>query len=136
MIDIKLNLNENIFNFDEDILKYIKVDEEKIKNNKLNEDSKIDTHIKEKYLFEDNQNKKLNIEIEKIRLYWINSNNIKNVYKFQDDESEYLFDHSSMIWREYIHKNFEKIISNSIPENKEVSMPIKNSSSSIKFIKK
>lgn len=136
VIDIKLNLNENIFNFDEDILKYIKVDEEKIKNNKLNEDSKIDTHIKEKYLFEDNQNKKLNIEIEKIRLYWINSNNIKNVYKFQDDESEYLFDHSSMIWREYIHKNFEKIISNSIPENKEVSMPIKNSSSSIKFIKK
>lgn len=136
VIDIKLNLNENIFNFDEDILKYIKVDEEKIKNNKLNEDCKIDTHIKEKYLFEDNQNKKLNIEIEKIQLYWINSNNIKNVYKFQDDESEYLFDHSSMVWREYIHKNFEKIISNSIPENKIVSMSVKNSSSSLKYIKK
>ena len=135
IIDIKLNLNENIFNFDEDILKYIKVD--KVKNN-LNPMA----FINDKNGFEDNQDNKLNIEIEKIQLYWIKnngdnnskSNNIdeKKVYKFKDDESEYLFDHSSITWRKYIEKNFDKIISSSNYENQIILPSMKNSNSTVK----
>ena len=135
IIDIKLNLNESIFNFDEDILKYIKAD--KGKNN-------IDSmaFISDKNEFEDNQNKKLNIQIEKIQLFWINNSisdksNIeeKNVYKFKDNESEYLFDHSSITWRKYIEENFNNIILSSVPENQIVSPSIKNSNSTIKMSK-
>ena len=136
IIDIKLNLNENTFNFDKDILKYIKVDEEKKNNTRYNEDIKLDLQAKEKFSFEDNQDKKLNIEIEKIQLFWINSNNIKNVYRFEEDEGEYLFDHSSNIWRQYIEKNFYKIVSNSISDGVPVSFSVKNSNSSIRYNKK
>ena len=140
IIDIKLNLDENIFNFDEDILKYIKVDDEEKKNNKINqnkEHNKLEVystiHLNDKNYFEDNKDKKLNIEIDKIQLNWIINNNDKNVYKFDDDEREYLFDHSSIIWRKYIEKNFAKIIEASIPENKLLPPSLKNSNSTIKL---
>ena len=135
VVDIKLNLNENIFNFDEDILKYIKVDKEKNDmNSKYNINDKTINNIN---IMEDNQDKKLNIEIEKIQLNWLNSNNDdKNIYKFEDNESEYLFDHSSLIWRKYIEKNIDKIISSSIPESQIIVTPsLKNSSSTIKISK-
>ena len=132
IIDIKLNLNENIFNFDEDILKFIKADKGKNNINSM-------AFINDKSEFEDNQDKKLNIEIEKIQLYWINNinNNIdeKKIYRFEDNESEYLFDHSSTTWRKYIEKNFDNIILSSVAESQIVSPSLKNSNSTIKLSK-
>ena len=132
IVDIQLNLNENIFNFDKDILKYIKIDKEK---NDMNSGGCIND--KNLTITEDNQDKKLNIEIEKIQLNWLNNNNDeKNIYKFEDNESEYLFDHSSVIWRKYIENNIDKIISSSIQESQIVVTPaLKNSSSTIKSSK-
>ena len=143
IIDIKLNLNENIFNFDEDILKYIKANDEGIKNNKINQyigNNKMEiystNHLNDKNFLNDNKDKKLSIEIDKIQLYWMNNNNKeKNIYKFEDNESEYLFDHSSIIWRKYIETNFEKIIEASIPESKKITSSKNNSSSTIKIAK-
>ena len=115
IIDIKLNLNENIFNFDKDILKFIKPN--KNDNIKYNEEDNIDFRksLSDRYFYESNQHKKLNIDIEKIQLNWIdNKKKIKNIYKFEDKEAQYIFDHSSFIWRKYIEKNINKIISSSI----------------------
>ena len=134
IIDIKLNLNENIFNFDEDILKFIKADKEKNNINPM-------AFINDKNEFEDSQDKKLSIEIEKIQLYWINNINNNNncdekkIYRFEDNESEYLFDHSSITWRKYIEKNFDNIILSSISESQIVSPSMKNSNSTIKLSK-
>ena len=132
VIDIKLNLNENIFNFDKDILKYIKADEEK--NDNYKEYYNRDNHSTNNNIYEDNQKNKLNIEIEKIELNWINNNNQeKKIYKFEENESEYLFDHSSIIWRDYIEKNIDKIISSSLYEKQILAPSTKNSQSSLKI---
>ena len=103
-------------------------------NSKYNINDKTINNIN---IMDDNQDKKLNIEIEKIQLNWLNNNNDdKNIYKFEDNESEYLFDHSSLIWRKYIEKNIDKIISSSIPESQIIVTPsLKNSSSTIKISK-
>ena len=138
VIDIKLNLNENIFNFDEDILKYIKADEGKNDNYKeyYNRDNHSSNNLSDKNIYEDNQKNKLNIEIEKIELNWINNNNQeKKIYKFEENESEYLFDHSSIIWRDYIEKNIDKIISSSLYEKQIIAPSTKNSQSSLRVNK-
>ena len=142
VIDIKLNLNENIFNFDKDILKYIKADEEKQDNKNTNykeyynRNMHSSLHLNDRNILEDNMQKKLNIEIGKISLEWVSGNSReKKIYQFEENESEYLFDYSSNIWRDFIEKNFERIMSSSLYEKQLFTPSVKKSHSSIRSTK-
>ena len=114
--DIQLNLDKYIFNFDDDILKFIKPFEEE-KNNNFNNDTnnKPDCILNKKKMIKDNNrnivqvNKnKINVEIGKIKLVCTSNELKEKVYYFSEKESEYLLDNPIYIWENYIESNFEE----------------------------
>jgi len=131
--DIKLNLDKYIFNFDEDILKFINKSKEESKNEiNINNDlvMKKIRHIKlnrnfstkmnnkkllinpdfnNTYNEKKNKNKNLNIEFGKMKLIWTEINLEDYEYIFEEKENQYLLDNPSFIWREYIQDRIDKI---------------------------
>ena len=103
--DIDLNLDKYIFNFDESIFKFIKTKEEyKDKNIFLNKESN------EIQINNDNS-KKLNVDIGTLELSWTNRDGFSNIYKLDEIKSQKLFSSSQDKWKEYVEKNINKIIS-------------------------
>ena len=141
--DIKLNLDKYIFNFDEDILKFIKVKNddtpEKIEVAKQNSDKHINKFNFNKERLSNspnfdynlkilnNQNlnnivdekQKLKIEIGTVELNWINQNSEKKHIIFDKKESEKFLDLPLLKWRFYIENNINNYISSRFSENKE-----------------
>ena len=128
--DIKLNLDKYIFNFDEDILKFINKPKEEIKNEiNINNNSHIRKirHIKlmrnfstkannKKILLNsfqnsnnEKKNKNLKIEFGKMKLIWTEKNLQDYQYIFEEKENQFLLDNPSFIWREYIQGRIDKI---------------------------
>ena len=112
--DIKLNLDKYIFNFDEDLLKFIIRPNEEEKNvdiNLLQKSSKSNKNIKlvlqKKIGNNIDKNKNLNIIFGKMKLRWIENDLKENEYSFDDNEYQYLLENSEIIWREYIEKNID-----------------------------
>ena len=141
--DIKLNLDKYIFNFDDDILKFIKPLEE-IKNEIKGKKNYIKEKIK-KYSNEINKRKitkeksiisakkslingiqnnknKLNVEIGKIKLI-LTCNDLKEYeYYFEENESSYLLDNPTNIWEKYIENHLEEYtnITNMLKNNSHI----------------
>ena len=141
--DIKLNLDKYIFNFDDDILKFIKPLEE-IKNEIKGKKNYIKEKIK-KYSNEINKRKitkeksiistkkslingiqnnknKLNVEIGKIKLV-LTCNDLKEYeYYFEEKESSYLLDNPTNIWEKYIENHLEEYtnITNMMKNNSHI----------------
>ena len=129
--DIKLNLDKYIFNFDEDILKFINKPKEEIKNEiNLNNNSQHMKKIKyiklmrnystkvnnKKFLLNsfhntsnEKKNKNLKIEFGKMKLIWTEKNLEDYQYIFKEKENQFLLDNPSFIWREYIQDRIDKI---------------------------
>ena len=122
--DIKLNLDKYIFNFDDDILKYIKpLEEEKSEKNVKNNFIKYSNDIskrkitKEKSITKRNfinglqtNKNELNVEIGKIKLVWTCNNLKEYEYFFEEKESSYLLDNPTYIWEKYIENNLKEYI--------------------------
>jgi hypothetical protein len=131
--DIKLNLDNYIFNLDESLLKYIKVKENKInkinnnleeflnQNNKESEDK--NNNIKDNlnqmsidFIKRDNKdsitnNNKIEIEIGTIELSWTDKEALtKNIF-LDKKQTEYLLDIPTSKWKFFVEKNIEKLIS-------------------------
>jgi hypothetical protein len=129
--DIKLNLDKYIFNFDEDILKFINKPKEEIKNeiniNNNSQHMRKIKHIKlmrnysakvnnKKFLLNsfhnssnEKKNKNLKIEFGKMKLIWTEKNLEDYQYIFEEKENQFLLDNPSFIWREYIQDRIDKI---------------------------
>ena len=130
--DIKLNLDNYIFNLDESILKFIKVKENKInkmnnnleeflnKNNKESEDKNknIKDNLNQKnidFIIRDNKdqnanNNKIEIEIGTIQLSWTDQEALtKNIF-LDKKQTEYLLDIPTFKWKFFVEKHIEKII--------------------------
>ena len=123
--DIKLNLDKYIFNFDDDILKFIKpLEEEKVQKEniiKCNEINKRRIKKENTIIFNNSnilngiQNKKnLKIEIGKIKLFFVNNDLKEYEYFFEENESSYLLDNKTYIWEKYIEKNLDTYINNNL----------------------
>ena len=116
--DIQLNLDKYIFNFDDDILKFIKPFEEEKNNNIINNDAnnKSDYILNKKQMIKDNSTRnivqvnknKINVEIGKIKLVCTSNELKEKVYFFSEKESEYLLDNPIYIWENYIESNFDE----------------------------
>ena len=133
--DIKLNLDKYIFNFDEDLLKFIKVEknntQEKIETTKQNSDkyntifnsSNFDNNIKiinNKNLNNIiDENQKLKIEIGTVELNLTNQNGEEKNIIFDKNESEKLLDLPLLKWRFYIENNFSNYITSQFFDNNE-----------------
>ena len=101
--DIELNLDKYIFNFDDDILKFIKPNlNENI--NKLNNDMNNIKSVSNSKRVEKN----LNIEIGKIKLFWTCQDLEEYEYCFEEKESQYLLKHPFYIWEKFIENNFNE----------------------------
>ena len=122
--DIKLNLDKYIFNFDESILKFIKVKENNKKNNFYNKDFNKNKNfpIKEilirhntnniKKIIDNNDNcKKLDIKIGTIQLSWTNQDGLTKSLMLNQKDSESLLDHPPFQWKFIIEKYIDKILS-------------------------
>ena len=131
--DIKLNLDNYIFNLDESILKYIKVKENKInkvnnnfeellnKNNKESEDN--NKNIKDilnqqnlDLILKDNKdpninNNKIEIEIGTIELSWTDQEALTKSLFLDQKQTEYLLDIPTFQWKFFVEKHIEKILS-------------------------
>ena len=120
--DIKLNLDKYIFNFDEDILRFIKP-HEKRKNDEINNVNKIkkikrikiikdipnnknNKNIQRKNLTSDEKN--INIELGKMKLIWTEKDLKEYEYIFEDKENQYLLDNPSYLWNKYIETRIDK----------------------------
>ena len=123
--DIKLNLDKYIFNFDDDILKFIKpLEEEKVQKEniiKCNEVNKKKIKKENTIIFNNSnilngiQNKKnLIIEIGKIKLFFVNNDLKEYEYFFEENESSYLLDNKTYIWEKYIENNLDTYINNNL----------------------
>ena len=130
--DIKLNLDNYIFNLDESILKFINVKENKInkinnnlkeflnKNNKKGEDKNknIKNNINQKnidFIIRDNKdsnanNNKIEIEIGTMQLCWTDQEALTKSIFLDKKETEYLLDIPTFKWKFFVEKNIEKII--------------------------
>ena len=110
--DIKLNLDKYIFNFDDDILKFIKPLERKDNIEKKNYENI--NGFKEKNSFQiknNNDNNKLSVEIGKIKLI-CKKNDLKEYeYYFEENVGRYLLDNPPYIWENYIENKLSEIIS-------------------------
>ena len=128
--DIKLNLDNYIFNLDESILKFIKVKENKInkngeeflsKNNKETEENNknIKDILNQKNLdiiLRDNKdsnlnNSKIEIEIGTIELSWTDQEALTKSLFLDKKQTEYLLDIPTFKWKFFVEKNIEKILS-------------------------
>ena len=107
--DIDLNLDKYIFNFDESIFKFIKINNnnEQHKNNNLNLDKINDNESP----VNNNNEKNLNVDIDTMEFSCTNHDGLTNVYKFDQKKSQYLFNLPQEKWKNYIEKNINKIIS-------------------------
>ena len=123
--DIILNLDKYIFNFDDDILKFIKpLEEEKVQKEniiKCNEVNKKKIKKENTIIFNNSnilngiQNKKnLIIEIGKIKLFFVNNDLKEYEYFFEENESSYLLDNKTYIWEKYIENNLDTYINNNL----------------------
>ena len=128
--DIKLNLDKYIFNFDEDILKFIRPKEERKNaiNNKLklkriktvkvirdfsgkNNFSKVLVNqMNDEQKKKNNQN--LNIEFGKMQLIVTSKDLSYFTYTLKEKENQYLLDNPTYIWREYIENRIDKFKEN------------------------
>ena len=132
--DIKLNLDKYIFNFDDDILKFIKPLEEgkneksekKVKNNYLKDKIiKYSNEINKRKITKEksiistkkslingiqNNKNKLNVEIGKIKLLWTCNDLKEYEYYFEEKESSFLLDNPTYIWEKYIESNLKDYI--------------------------
>ena len=122
--DIKLDLDKYIFNFDDDILKFIKSFEEE-KNNIKNNTIKLYNNMNNKKINKENtllSNKNgainvissiknnLNVEIGKIKLL-CTCNNLKEFeYYFEENENNHLLENPTYLWEKYIVNNLKKYI--------------------------
>ena len=52
--------------------------------------------------------KNANIEFGKLKLIWTNQDLKGHEYAFEDDEIEYLFEHSTLIWEKYIENKINE----------------------------
>ena len=108
--DIKLNLDKYIFNFDDDILKFIKPFEKN--GNCFQKDNENSNGFKENLLQiknnNDNNKNKLSVEIGKIKLIW-KSNDLKEYeYYFEENEGRYLLENPPYVWENYIENKFSE----------------------------
>ena len=130
--DIKLNLDNYIFNLDKSILKFIKVKENTInkynnnlkeflnKNNKEGEDKNknIKDNINQKnidFIIRDNKdsnanNNKIEIEIGTIQLSWTDQESLTKSIFLDKKQTEYLLDIPTFKWKFFVDKIIEKII--------------------------
>jgi hypothetical protein len=130
--DIKLNLDNYIFNLDESILKFINVKENKInkinnnlkeflnKNNKKGEDKNknIKNNINQKnidFIIRDNKdsnanNNKIEIEIGTMQLCWTDQEALTKSIFLDKKQTEYLLDIPTFKWKFFVNKIIEKII--------------------------
>ena len=104
--DIQLNLDKYIFNFDEDLLKFIK--REKKVERKLSDSNNISNN-------RDSRDKNLNkdrirIRFSKVRLLIINQNLEESNYYFENEEVENLVKYHPSKWEKYIIENFDEIL--------------------------
>ena len=131
--DIKLNLDKYIFNFDEDILKFIrkpKTNEEgknEINNNNLNNlkvnqktrfikiirsvSNKVNNRpisLNKNNIEQTEKKKDINIQIGKMKLIWTEKDLNEYVYIFEEKENQYLLDNPLFIWRDFIQNRFDK----------------------------
>ena len=116
--DIKLNLDKYIFNYDESILKHIKVkdnykdkyNEDFIKKNNPISENVIKNNISKKNTAFLNYDKKLEIEIGTIRLFWTNQDALTKSIILNKKESEYLLDNPPFQWKYFVEKNIKNIL--------------------------
>ena len=128
--DIKLNLDKYIFNFDESILKYIKVENNtniikknfnKVLNIKKNYSM---NHSMSQPLLRRNTNnfsknnidsinneKKWDIEIGTMELSWTNQDALTKNILLNKKDSEYLLEYPPFQWKFFVEKNIEIILS-------------------------
>ena len=131
--DIKLNLDNYIFNLDESILKFIKAKENKIKkinnnfeeflkrNNKESEhyNKNIKDNLNQKnndFILRDNKdsnlnNNKIEIEIGTIELSWTDQEALTKSIFLDQNQTEYLLDIPTFKWKFFVEKHIEKILS-------------------------
>ena len=125
--DIKLNLDKYIFNFDDDILQFIRPIEENkndknnnlyenyIKSNNTNNINDKRKEIKENSFISSKNSKnnfgqqinkdKINVEIGRLKLIWINNDLKEYDYLLEENESQYLLDNPPNEWENYIESN-------------------------------
>ena len=103
--DIKLNLDKYIFDFDEDILKFIK--REKKVERKI---SQLDNITNLRDSIENGIKDRIRVQFGKVRLLIISQNLEENNYYFENDEMGDLVDHHPNIWEKYIIEHFDEII--------------------------
>ena len=128
--DIKLNLDKYIFNFDDDILQFIKPVEEKkdrnnnlyenfVKSNDINNENDKKKEIKE-ITFISSKNTKNNgqlvnkdkiiVEIGTLKLIWTNNDLKEYDYLLEENESQYLLENPPNEWENYIENNLGEYI--------------------------
>ena len=130
--DIKLNLDNYIFNLDESILKFIKVKENKINkihnnfeeslnknnnesgdNNKTNKDilnqNNIDIILRDNKNLNINNNK-IEIQIGTIELSWTDQEALTKTTFLDKKQTEYLLDIPIFKWKFFVEKHIEKIL--------------------------
>jgi len=130
--DIKLNLDNYIFNLDESILKFIKVKENKTNkihnnleeslnknnnengnNNKNNKDilnqNNIDIILRDNKDLNINNNK-LEIQIGTIELSWTDQEALTKTTFLGKKQTEYLLDIPTFQWKFFVEKHIEKIL--------------------------
>ena len=125
--DIQLNLDKYIFNFDESILKYIKVNENnknnRNQNNPIN-NKNFEYKDSQKKIDIINNGKRLDIEIGTFQLSWINQDALSKNIQLNKKDSEYLLDFPTSKWRFFVEKNIEKIL----VDDKNLIQPVGRSS--------
>ena len=125
--DIKLNLDKYIFNFDDDILKFIKPIEGKKNEGSSNlcENSVKSISLYNKRRenkegsFRSNKTNKINngqpsnkeklsVEIGTIKFIWTKNDLKMYDYLFEENESQYLLDNPPSVWENYIENNLNE----------------------------
>ena len=114
--DIKLNLDKYIFNFDESLLKFIKVKEnykKKYNEDFIKQNNPINENLMKNNGIQKNSetDKKFEIEIGTIELAWTNQDALIKNLMMNKKDSEYLLDHPPYQWKFLLEKNLENILS-------------------------
>ena len=108
--DIELNLDKNIFNFDKDILKFIKPYKQKIVE-KENPNIKSDSKGELKLVSQRGENKEnVKIDIDNIRIIILDENFDEIDHYFEKTECEKLMDFSFYEMENYIQDNINEYI--------------------------
>ena len=113
--DIKLNLDKYIFNYDESMLKYIKVKENYKNYNNLYKKKSFNENIIKRNISNKNMDfmtfdKKINIEIGNMELSWTNQDALTKNIIIKKKDSEYLLDHPTFQWKFFIENNIKNYL--------------------------